>query len=493
MFAEDLVKLAERVCKKKTEMQNLELKAANKGCPTKLYDTLSSFSNQDCGGIILFGIDESKGFEITGVYDLHDLQKKVTEQCNQMKPPVRAVFTCAEVEGKDICSAEIPAIDLSDRPCYYKGVGRIKGSYIRVGDADQPMTDCELYSFEAFRKHLYSEERKIEKAKFEMIDRQLLDEYLIACKKERAGFSRLNEEQTLEMLHITDEGKLTLAGIMNFAIYPQGYFPQLAITCVVVPGTEIGVVAADNARFIDNKRIEGTIAEMATEAVNFCNRNMKHRTIVDPETARRADKSEYPINAVREAIFNALIHRDYSMYTETIPIQVIIFTDRLEVHSPGGLYGRMTIDQLGYAKLELRNPAIANMAEKMTQSENRGSGIPMMRRECREYNLPEPVFENKRNEFVVTFYNSMHGSEKGAYADRNSNYAIKEDKVNYALNLLEFCETPRTRKEIADFLGIETVFYAMDKHVKPLLETGELLMTIPDKPKSYKQKYYAKL
>ena len=111
------------------------------------YDTLSGFSNQDSGGILIFGLDERAAFRAVGVYDLHDLQKKVTEQCNQMEPPVRAVFTFAEYEGVNICSAEIPAIDLAERPCYYKGAGKVKGAYIRVGDADLPMTDYEIYSY----------------------------------------------------------------------------------------------------------------------------------------------------------------------------------------------------------------------------------------------------------------------------------------------------------------------------------------------------------
>ena len=93
------------------------------------------------GGTILFGIDEEAGFALVGVYDLQDLQKRVTDQYNQMNPPVRAVFTTAGLYGYSICSAEIPGIDLSERPCYYEGAGRLKGSFIRVGDADKTMTD----------------------------------------------------------------------------------------------------------------------------------------------------------------------------------------------------------------------------------------------------------------------------------------------------------------------------------------------------------------
>lgn len=92
MQPETLKKLVNDVITKKAESQTVEIKSAEHGCPTRLFDTLSSFSNQDDGGIIIFGIDEKDNFAIKGVYDAQDLQKKVTEQCKQMEPAVRALF-----------------------------------------------------------------------------------------------------------------------------------------------------------------------------------------------------------------------------------------------------------------------------------------------------------------------------------------------------------------------------------------------------------------
>ena len=281
--------------------------------PKRLYDTLSSFSNQDSGGILLFGIDEKTGFQVVGVYDAQDLQKKVTEQCNQMEPPVRAVFTIAELDGRWICSAEIPAIDLSERPCYYRGAGRSKGSYIRVGDADLPMTDYELYSYEAFCRRLHDDERPVKRATLSMLDADKLERYILQRRADRPGFAQLSREQTLEMLNITHDGEVTLAAVMNFCLYPQGYFPQLGITAIVVPGTQIGDTDTDSARFTDNKRIEGTIDTMVEDAVAFCRRNMKVRTIIDSVTGARNDRTEYPIEAIREAVLNAVINMYYSM------------------------------------------------------------------------------------------------------------------------------------------------------------------------------------
>ena len=476
----ELLDLANSVCKQRAETQTIECKAAHVDCPKRLYDTLSAFSTQDSGGVLLFGIDETAGFQIVGIYDAQDLQKKVTEQCNQMEPPVRAVFTLAEAAGGWVCSAEIPAVDIAERPCYYRGAGRTKGSYVRVGDADLPMTDYELYSYEAFRRHLHDDERPVERATLSVLDMDKLERYILQKKVDRPGFARLSRQQTLEMLNITRNEKVTLASVLNFCVYPQGYFPQLGITAVVVPGTEIGDTDADSARFIDNKRIEGTIDSMVDEAVAFCRRNMKTRTIIDPDTGTRSDRTEYPAEAIREAILNALIHRDYSIYTEGTPVQVDLFADRLEIHSPGSLYGCMTVEQLGIARPDLRNPALAVMTESLTGAENRYSGIPTIRRVMREYGLPEPRFENRRNEFVVTLFNGTAIT----IAPR------KSEQVSEGIDLLEFCRIPRTRQEIADYLGVKTIFYAMSHYVRPLLQDGKLAMTLPETPKSSKQKFY---
>ena len=479
MLSEELIELANKIQRNQAEEQTIEVKAAHVDCPKKLYDSLSSFSNQDAGGILVFGLDEKVDFRTVGVYDAQDLQKKVTEQCNQMEPLVRAVFTIVEYEGKIIVSAEIPAIDLSERPCFYRGSGRSRGAYIRVGDADLPMTDYELYSYEAFRKHLHDDERTVERASRKMLNMSSIREYLNKLRVDRPGFSGLDETTSLEMSNIIRNDIPTLAAIMNFGIYPQGYFPQLCITAIVVPGTEIGDIDADQARFIDNKRIEGTIPVMVEDALGFCRRNMKVKTIIDKDTGARKDKTEYPVDALREAILNAVIHRDYSIHTEGTPVQIDFFTNRVEIHSPGSLYGRLSIEDLGKTRPDLRNPALAVMTESITAAEHRYSGIPTMRRAMKEYGLPAPKFENRRNEFVVTLYN-------GAPADEISTSATEKSEID----LLSFCETPRTKQEIADYIGVKTLFYTVQHYIRPLLDTKQLAMTIPDKPKSRNQKYY---
>ena len=466
MQADELKKIVLRIKNMKTETQNIELKAATKGCPTRLFDTLSSFSNQDEGGVIIFGVYESDDYAIKGVYNPQDLQKKVTEQCKQMEPSVRALFTVCEINDKTIVSAEIPGVDISKRPVFYKGVGRIKGSYVRVGESDEPMSEYEIYSYEAFRNRTRDDIRVVEGASLKLINKERMNQYLEAVRNERKNlYDNVSESEILEFMGIAKDNALTLAGLMTFSMYPQAYFPQLCIT-----GTEQGEIGDDGERFIDNKRITGAISDMLEEAVEFVRTNSRTKTIID-DNGHRVDKPEYPIKAVREAILNALVHRDYSVHTENVPIRIEMYRDRMEIVNSGGLYGKISIDALGKVRPETRNAALANMLELLNITENRYSGIPTMRKEFANAGLPAPIFSVVHGEFKVVMKNGLF-----------------EKKGSNEESLLDFCSTPRTRAEIVAFVG-KSKNHVMAHIVGPLVKENKLRMTIPDKPKSSNQKF----
>lgn len=484
MMPIELENLIDHVQALKAETQTLELKAASQGCPTRLYDTLSSFSNQDEGGTILFGVDEQNGFAPVGVYDAQDLMKHVAEQCGQMTPVIRPVFTTLLKDGKAFVSAEIPGIDVADRPCFYAGKGRLKGSYVRVGDADQPMTEYEIYSYEAFRRKYQDDIRPVEQAGWNTLNKDSLERYLDRLKTGRPNLSKLKTEEICELVGLTREGVPTLAAALLFSLFPQGCFPQLCITAVSVPGTEVGQLGPEGERFLDNRRIEGTLTEILEEALAFVRKNIRFKTIIDPETGKRADREDYPLTAVREAILNALIHRDYSLHTEGMPIQILLFEDRFEVKSPGGLYGRLRIDQLGKVQPDTRNPVLAVAMEALGETENRYSGIPTMRRELARAGMPEPEFWDERGTFVACF-------RKGNQTMQNEESDTVYGYDTTDENLLHFCAVPRTRREIAEFLGIKSVAYAVTTYVTPLVEKGLLTLSLPEKPRSPKQRYTA--
>ena len=180
------------------EEQITEVKAAHCGCPEKLYDTISSFSNQDSGGTFVFGLDERDHFAKVGVYDAQDLQKKVMEYCEQMTPVVRPVFTVCDEDGMVFVSAEIPPIDIAERPCFKTARGRLQGSYIRVGDADKPMTEYEVYSYEAFRKKYRDDIRPADGASFKSLDITKVEAYLALKRSERPNLALISNEQQYE-------------------------------------------------------------------------------------------------------------------------------------------------------------------------------------------------------------------------------------------------------------------------------------------------------
>lgn len=481
MTTEIFLEKLNEIQKLKCETQNLELKSAGVDCPRRLYDTLSSFSNQDDGGIIIFGIDENNNYSESGVYDAQDLQKKINEQCLQMEPIVRPLLTVVEKDGKSFVAAEIPGIDLAERPCYYKGGGRLKGAYTRIGDSDEPMTEYEIYSYEAFRKKYQDDIRGIFRVTLPALNQEKLGAYIQKLKNGKPNLANLPDTEIYELMSITRNQEVTLSATLLFGPYPQAYFPQLCIIATVLPGNEMGQVGDLGERFLDNQRIEGSISEMLQGALQFVRKNMRMKTIVNPKTGEREDQTDYPLLAVREAIVNALVHRDYSIHTEGMPIQILMFENRMEIRNPGGIYGRIKIDQLGKVQPDTRNPVLAAALEVLGITENRYSGIPTIRREMEAYHLRAPEFVEERGNFVVRFYKEV----------QESKHLAKEQQTEEIRNLVLFCKTPRTRKEICEYLGLSSMSYAIQTHIMPLVEQGMIRLSIPDKPKSSKQLYYS--
>lgn len=475
MLENELLELIAKIRNQKCESNYIELKAARKGCP-KLFDTFSSFSNQKNGGTIVFGIDENFDYEICGVYNADDLINRIAEQSLQMEPVIRPLCTSVTVDGKTVVSAEIAEIDNFSKPCFYKGAGRLHGSYIRVGDNDRAMTEYEVYSYEAFKKKIQDELRVVDKADEQDIITKAFEKYIIEVKTKKKNLASLSPDKIARLQGFAADGKPTLAGVLLFSEYPQAFFPQLCITAIRVSGTEIGEAGSDD-RFIDNKRIDGTLTQMLDEAIMFVRNNMHTKTIISSTTGKRTDRTDYPVLAVRELIINALVHRDYSFHTDSTPVTIRMFSDRMEIENPGGLYGRMTIDMLGKMSADTRNPSIANALEILGETENRYSGIPTVINQMKEYGLPAPKFESESGVFRATLY-------------------LKNDIVgkfnNIEDEIAEYCKEPKSRAELEEHFGERiTTPYLFSKHINPMIKDGRLKLTIPEKPKSKYQKYYS--
>lgn len=184
-------------------------------------DTLSSFSNQCDGGIVLFGIDESKDFEVCGVYDAADLQRKIAEQCLQMEPEVKAFCTVCDYNGKTVVCAEIPEIENSQKPCFYKGAGRLRGLFVRVGDSDRQMTEYEVYSYEAFRKKIEDELRPVVCADVSELRTPARKDFKKRLAVAKPNMASLDQHRIFQLLGFVAGANPTVTGLFMFAAYPQ--------------------------------------------------------------------------------------------------------------------------------------------------------------------------------------------------------------------------------------------------------------------------------
>ena len=476
MQTKELINLIDNIVSLKSETNNIEFKKAKDGVPENLYDTFSSFSNTS-GGIIIFGVDEKNDYDICGITNSDIFQKKITEQSLMMEPKIRPIITICEYDGKIIASAEIPELDVFNKPCYYSGKGKMKGSYIRVGDADLPMTDYEIYSFDAFKYKTEDELRSKERIEKDIFNEISINSFLDKIISVKPNLINLDRDTILKMNGIIDKNNYpTVCGILNFGKYPQIFSPNLDIVAVRCSTNEYGVEDQNGIRFLDNKRLDGTISEMLKLAISFVINNIKKATRIN-DRGIREDVLEYPIKAIREIILNSLIHRDYSIHTENEPIRLTIFDDRIEISNPGGLYGRLSIDELGKVHSDIRNPFIASILEILEVTENRYSGIPTIYAEMKKAGLMEPKFESVRGTFKVTLYNSK-----------------KTDIINdnFVSKIKAYCKTPRTKESLAKFFGYDEKHpaYFINSYVIPLIEQGILAYAIPSKPRSKNQKIY---
>jgi ATP-dependent DNA helicase RecG len=393
------------------EPDAVEVKAANHPKETpKVTDSLSAFANRPGGGVILFGLDD-KQFKVVGVGNPRKAQDDVTNWARDvMEPPVHVEFTIDEIDGLPVMAIEVRETPNAQKPCYdkNKGLRGNGGAYLRAGGTDRPMTDYEIFGYVSSRGQPREDEEVVKEATLNDLDDSLLAHYLEQIRGSRPGAGYLDgpRDEALTRLHVCardgESLRPTLAGLLTFGKYPQEFFPQLRITFVQFYGTTEDEPAPGGGRFLDNRSFEGPIVTLVPAAEQYVMATMRKSSLI--EGPLRRDIPEYPRVALREAIANAVAHRDYSSYVRGTPIDIKMFADRLEVRSPGGLFGNVTLDNIE-EEHSTRNARLMRMMEDLHIVENRGSGIKAMVSALRQANLEPPTFDDRRASFLVTFRN----------------------------------------------------------------------------------------
>lgn len=416
MTLAELLEMIEALRATEGDTVHIEAKKASTDLPRRLWETLSAFSNTPGGGVIILGVDEQTGFDIVGVGDPQKVQTDLASLCDQMDPPLRPLIEVLRLNGRPIVTAEIPELPTEQKPCYYRGAGLTNGAFIRVADGDRRLTPYEVQVMLASRGQPREDETPVGEAAADDLDSSLVSLYLQRLRADEGSpFRALEDTEVLRTTRVLvrhDSGLVpSMAGLLALGRYPQRFFPSLGITFVVYPTPGIGAPGPGGERFLDNRRIDGPIPLMLLKAMDALKRNMKKRAIV--RGLFREDAWEYPEDALREALINALAHRDYSAAARGSPVQMQMFPDRLAIINPGGLFGPVTVEQLGEIGVAAaRNQTLMRILEDVpvpgenrTLCENRGSGIGTILASLRRAGMKPPTFDNTIATFRVVFPN----------------------------------------------------------------------------------------
>lgn len=411
MTDDELREIIAKLQSERADTAAVEAKKAAGGLPRSLRGTLSAFSNTPGGGVIVLGLDEELGFAVAGVPDPGKLQADLSSMCNSMVPPVRALVDIHHVDRFHVLVAEVPELPPSEKPCYYGGAGLVNGAYIRVGDADQRLTQYEVLMMRANAGRPREDLLPVAEASMEELDPGLVSALVRRVReREPRVFSSKSTEQTLRLLRasVEHDGQEvpTLAGWLALAEYPQRLFPNLTVTFVHYPTSRAGELGLGEQRFVDERGFSGPLPRLIPDVMHALRVNMPKGAFA----GRSFSQWPYPEDAIRECVVNAIVHRDYSSLSSGTAVQVELYPDRLHIKSPGGLYGTVHEDQLGDEGISsTRNEALVRLLEAVPASDNdnplcqnRGTGIPLMLAALRRAKMRPPHFRDRVSGFDVT-------------------------------------------------------------------------------------------
>jgi len=394
------------------EFEDVEAKRAAGGVPESLASTLAAFANAR-GGAVILGLDEQQGFAAVGVPDAAATRNAVVSTAREkLTPALAPSVEIMPFEGVNLIVAEVEPLLPAQRPCYVTTRGLYGGAYVRVGDGDQRLTPYEIDRLRENAGQPRWDEEPVPQATVQDLNRNSFSRLIEnASRRSPRVFGNVEESDALAMLGVLvrHEGILvpSLAGLLSVGRYPQQFFPQLMVSVAVYPHVERGRGGPGGIRFLDSAALGGAIPDMVADTLQVVQRNL--RVVSRVIGAGRLDQWEIEPEVIREAVVNALMHRDYSPQARGTQVQADVFPDRIEVSSPGGLFGNVRLEGLGeIGTSSSRNSRLAALLQEAGDpvtgrpvAENRGSGVSMMIDRVRQDIGVVPLFTANLDQFRV--------------------------------------------------------------------------------------------
>ncbi|OGQ77970.1 MAG: transcriptional regulator [Deltaproteobacteria bacterium RIFCSPLOWO2_12_FULL_60_19] len=437
---------------------------------------LAAFANS-AGGKILLGVRNDG--TVVGMRDTNDLRAQIQDIARNCDPPVNVlVEAVGNVLAVVVRESESKPVQCRD------------GFFWRQGASTQKLSRDEIRDFFRSEGAIRFDLTVYPKFRYpEDFDRAKFDAWIHESRITRRG----RIEDVLVNIEAAERsgGKLIFrnAGVLFFAKNVRHFFPHAYITCLLARGT-------DKTHILDRKDFDGGIVADIEEALRFIERNT--RVAYRIERLRREEIPEYPLAALREAVTNAVMHRDW--FNEGANVFVEIYTDRIEVSNPGGLPKGMLPSDLGHKSVR-RNPLIADLLHRIEFIEKAGTGIKRMREEAKKCGSPEPKFETT-GFFTATFYPNPEVRRQALAASEEVTNQVgtksgpsrhqvgtKSGLSREQVKILRLCRKEGTLLELMNSVGRKNRTKFREQFIKPLLDLRLLQMTIPDKPRSRMQRY----
>lgn len=373
------------------ENQNREYKEMWKDDYIK---TIAAFANSH-GGELIVGIN-NKG-EVVGIPNAERLMEDLPNKIRS-KLLITPFVILSEKEKKKIISIKV---ENADFPVFFEG--RL---YIRSGSTTQELTGAELSSF-LITKSGKSWDSIETEATISELDEKIINTFMQFSKQRLPFIENTDIETLLQNLELMKNGKLTRAALLLFGKKPQSYFISSYIRCGRFK---------DAITIIDSKEYYGNLFQQLEDTMNFIKNHTSVRYEIKVEDLTIQDLSrkdiwEYPLDAIREALINAIIHRDYNDYSSCVEVR--IYDDKIWINNAGKLPSPLTVDDLKLPNHQSKpkNPLIAKVFYFAGLIERWGTGTHKIIQLCKNAGLPEPEFEDRQEgigSFTVIFNKDIY-------------------------------------------------------------------------------------
>jgi ATP-dependent DNA helicase RecG len=355
-------------------------------------ETMIALANAD-GGTIVLGVDESG--RSTGEIHPEEVEDLVQEAFRMCRPPVQTEWQQQEIAGGLALFVRVPR----STELHSLADGRV---LIRTRGENRPLSGEEIQQLAATKSTGGYEAQLMPGAQPDDLDEEVVEEFVERWQEKRGREWTDSKADLLTQVGALDErGLPTVAGVLLFGIDPQAFLPQSGLVFVKFPGTE---PRGEDGRAGYGRREEigGPLARIIQRAWTVIMEEMRTGAVV--KGLEREEQTEYPTAAVREALVNAIAHRDYRLRGRRIEVRM--FSDRLEIISPGGLPGYITLDNIVEEHFS-RNPRLVAGLFHWGYIEELGLGVDLMIEEMTAAGHTPPRFRAEPYLFSVTLFNKQ--------------------------------------------------------------------------------------